>query len=84
METSYGVPGKVYKELPITAGTGCIDYRSRVQMVRSVCSSSCRSGFNMSEEQGPYQHRTISVIELHTFLVTLVRQFKFSLPNDGR
>ena len=29
-------------------------------------------------------HRTDSVIEFHTFLVTLVRQFDFSLPNDGR
>ena len=27
---------------------------------------------------------TTRVIELHTFLVTLVRQFDFSLPDDGR
>jgi hypothetical protein len=26
----------------------------------------------------------ISLIEIHTFLVTLVRQFDFSLPDDGR
>jgi len=25
-----------------------------------------------------------SVIEMHTFLVTLIRQFDFSLPEDGR
>ena len=25
-----------------------------------------------------------SVLEMHTFLVTLVRNFDFSLPNDGR
>ena len=25
-----------------------------------------------------------SVIEMHTFLVTLIRQFEFSLPEDGR
>ena len=29
-------------------------------------------------------NRTISVIEMHTFLVTLVRQFEFALPDNGR
>jgi hypothetical protein len=28
--------------------------------------------------------RTGSLVEIHTFLVTLVRQFNFSLPEDGR
>lgn len=28
--------------------------------------------------------RASSVIEMHTFLVTLVRQFDFSLSDDGR
>ena len=28
--------------------------------------------------------RADSVIEMHTILVTLVRQFDFSLPEDGR
>ena len=41
-------------------------------------------GEYQTEKRIETDHHTYSVIEFHTFLVTLVRQFDFSLPNDGR
>jgi len=101
-----GVSGKVYKELPVPAGT-----LIRISMVgynlnKDVWGSDAREfrperWLETSKEPethvGVYGNLStfgggaktcigwrFAVVDMHTFLVTLIRQFAFSLPANGQ
>jgi len=101
-----GVSGKVYRELPIPAGTLIFISIVGYNLNKDVWGPDAyefrpERWLEMTEESGPHlgvygNLSTFSggvrscigwrfaVTEIHTFLVTLIRQFDFALPGDGR
>jgi len=101
-----GISGKVYKELPVPAGTlmnisivgynlnkdlwGPDAYEFRPERWLDM-DNKLESPFGVYGNLATFSGGPRScigwrftVVELHTFLVTLVRQFDFSLPENGR
>ncbi|KAF9645980.1 cytochrome P450 [Thelephora ganbajun] len=100
-----GVSGKVYKELPVPAGTLAIistvgynlnkdlwgpdpyEFRPERWLDMKEPESPVGVYSNLSTFSGGVRSCIgwrFAVIEMHTFLVTLVRQFDFSLPDNGQ
>jgi len=101
-----GISGKVYKDLPVPAGTLVTVSTVGYNLNKDVWGPDAyefrpERWFEMNEKPespvGVYSNLAtfsggsrgcigwrFAVVKLHTFLVTLVRQFDFSLPDNGQ